>query len=101
MATFRKKITTIEAWKCFRDCCNRAAYDNCTHSTLYPEWIVDALDSGVLFADGEQIKLKIFEGTMLVNNDDWIVKNAKGNLYPCKSDTFALIYEPIGGDMSC
>jgi hypothetical protein len=61
---------------------------------------VDALDSGVLFADGEQIKLKIFEGTMLVNNDDWIVKNAKGNLYPCKPDTFALIYEPIGGDMS-
>jgi hypothetical protein len=36
-----------------------------------------------------------FEGEMTANRFDMIIKGVKGEFYPCKSDIFAMTYEPV------
>ena len=53
---------------------------------------------GDLIKDGRRysgILLKTLEGKMFANNGDYIIKGVKGEFYPCKSDIFAAIYEPV------
>lgn len=86
---FRKKPVVIEAVRC--------------HSAMAnPEntpWFERALASGVAaFANnGHQrgILLKTLEGDMFAAPDDWIIKGAKDEIYPCKPDTFEAIYECV------
>jgi hypothetical protein len=35
---------------------------------------------------------------MRASPGDWIIKGTAGELYPCKPDIFANIYEPVTGD---
>ena len=35
------------------------------------------------------------EGVMRAEPGDWIIRGVKGELYPCKSDIFALTYERV------
>lgn len=39
--------------------------------------------------------IQTLEGSMVANLGDWIIKGAKGELYPCKSDIFEATYEPV------
>lgn len=36
------------------------------------------------------------EGTLTASINDWIIKEVKGEFYPCKPDIFAVTYEPVG-----
>lgn len=35
------------------------------------------------------------EGEMLVSPGDWIITGSKGEIYPCKPDTFEATYVPV------
>lgn len=45
--------------------------------------------------DGGRIGLQIptLEGLLTAQEDDWVIKGVKGELYPCKPDIFAQTYE--------
>ena len=45
--------------------------------------------------EGEKISLTIptLEGVMTANENDWVIKGVKGEIYPCKPDIFELTYE--------
>jgi len=38
--------------------------------------------------------IQTLEGTMRVDNFDWVIRGVKGEFYPCKPDIFAATYEP-------
>lgn len=86
MGFYTKKPVTIEAWQSFDDAGE--------HTTIWPRWIMDALASGVIYADGKVTKIKTLEGDHIVSNGDWIIKGVKGELYPCKPDIFEMTYDP-------
>lgn len=43
----------------------------------------------------DTIAIDTLEGTMKAQRGDWIIKDVKGEFYPCKPDIFAAIYEPF------
>lgn len=43
----------------------------------------------------ETVKIQTMEGLMTAKKGDWIIKDVKGEFYPCDSDIFALRYEVI------
>jgi hypothetical protein len=90
MAKFRKKPVVIEAWQSFNDCGK--------FTTVYPAWIMDATASGIIFADGDQTKIKTLEGDHLVSDGDWIIKGVKGEFYPIKDLIFRETYDSVADD---
>ena len=52
-------------------------------------------NSGEFPEDGCFIEIPTLEGTMTANENDWIIKGIKGELYPCKPDIFAETYEIV------
>lgn len=59
-----------------------------------PEWMWDALKSGVAFNRGGELVIKTLEGDHIVSPDDWVIRGVMGELYPCKPDIFEATYEP-------
>jgi uncharacterized Fe-S cluster-containing protein len=43
----------------------------------------------------EGIYIETFKETIQANNGDWIILDAKGELYPCRPDIFDATYEPV------
>ena len=70
-----------------------------------PEWLSEAYDKGTVHPRYHHIdddlggcwELLIHtpEGIMIVSPGDWIIKGVANELYPCKSDIFALTYEEV------
>ena len=89
MAKFRKKPVVIEAvqlrWDTWNEMCEHAGVGKLT----------DGKPEGQM--EGEKIGLAIptLEGLMMANENDWIIKGVKGELYPCKPDIFEATYDPI------
>lgn len=46
------------------------------------------------------LRIMTFEGAMSASKGDWIIKDIKGEFYPCKPDIFAATYEaaPTGDE---
>lgn len=40
------------------------------------------------------LKIETLEGTMVADENDWIIRGVAGELYPCKPDIFDQTYEP-------
>jgi len=86
---FRKKPVVIEAvqlrWDTWNDMCNHAGVGKLT----------DGKPEGKM--DGEHIQLAIptLEGVMIADENDWVIKGVKGELYPCKPDIFEMTYDPV------
>lgn len=81
----RKRIV-IEAWR------------NGLPKSDHPDWLISAMNDGsVWFSGGERpyFTIKTIEGEMRADYGDWIVKGAVNELYPCKPDIFAAIYEAV------
>lgn len=59
------------------------------------EWIglVPAIKPGKN-GDPEALYIRTLEGEMTVQLGDWIIKDIKGEFYPCKLDVFEATYEP-------
>lgn len=89
MPKFRKKPVVIEAvqlrWDTWNEMCDHAGVGELVHGK--PEGS----------QDGEKIALNIPtpEGVMHANENDWIIKGVKGEIYPCKPDIFEATYEPL------
>ena len=87
MSKYRKKPVVIEAFQL-----GQAA----------PSWLNDAIGTGgvTVHATFEApttlayALIRTLEGEMRANLGDWIIRGVKGELYPCKPDIFAEIYDP-------
>ena len=42
-----------------------------------------------------QLGITTLEGVMTASPLDWIIRGVKGEIYPCKPDIFAILYEPV------
>ena len=64
------------------------------------EWLQEALamheaQIGAVYADGDVLKVHTLEGEMSAASGDWIIRGVAGEIYSCKPDIFAAIYEPV------
>ena len=91
---YRKKPVVIEAFQ--------MTGEHRLNNSEWPEWLhrawqlpVKEVGSFFCSADGG-IFIQTLGGTHTVSWDDWIIKNIKGELYPCKPDIFEATYEPVG-----
>lgn len=90
MAKYRKKPVVIDAWQWHGQPVEE-----------WPDWLysyrgTDHASSFVSY-DAETCELDIptLEGNMIASKDDWIIRDVKGEVYPCKLDIFAATYEPV------
>jgi hypothetical protein len=92
MPQFRKKPVVIEA----------VQWDGKKLSEAAPEWMRAALNSpgnpgntaGCVMRMHDEIHIGTLEGVMVAKPGDWIIRGVKGELYPCKPDIFAELYDP-------
>jgi hypothetical protein len=64
-----------------------------------PEWVVEAIKSGVIFISLGNSRVEIFirtlYGVMLGKRGDWIIRGVKDEIYLCKPDIFEATYEKV------
>jgi len=77
MPKYRKKPVEIDAsqWFCKGHC---------------PTWAQHAVEE---FAT--HFEVATLEGMMRGNPGDWIIRDVKGEIYPCKPDVFEATYDPV------
>lgn len=96
---YRKKSVVIQAFQMTED----RRMDN----REWPEWLNEAWNKnegqpGELFRQNidaampDLLCIRTLDGVHLVNWGDWIICGVFGELYPCRPDIFAAIYEPAG-----
>jgi len=51
--------------------------------------------SGEFAEDSCYIEIVTLEGTMIAEENDWIIRGIKGEFYPCKPDIFEATYEEV------
>lgn len=93
---FKKKPVTIEA---FQMTPKRRKSNEDWPNWLHAAWQKDESEVGSVSpqqegTDGGLLFTRTLEGVMAIDWDDWIIQGAKGELYPCKPDIFALTYDP-------
>lgn len=84
---FRKKPVVIEAWRFARVGSGFVGQ---------PGWLRNAIQEGAIYYQGGDAPfytIETLEGSMCANFGDWIIRDVKGELYPCKHDIFEATYE--------
>lgn len=90
MAAYRKKPVEIEAVNVKEAL---AAAKREWHAL--PDWLQDAYAQGdVIFRDGI-VTLKTLEGWLDYEEDYWLIRGVKGELYGCADDVFKLTYDLV------
>lgn len=86
---FRKKPVVIEAIL-------YAGKGNMDPRGDVPDWLWEAFEKDVARSTngGDPLLLSTLEGDLTVSPGDWIIQGVKGELYPCKPDIFAVLYDP-------
>lgn len=90
---FRKKPVVIEAFQLTKEMAIRNLIDK------------ETLPFGLHIQDASfheerrevyrfRLFIKTLEGQLAAIENDWVIRGTKGELYPCKPDIFADIYEP-------
>ena len=92
---YRKKPIEIEAFRIGIDPIPDWAMDKVTDNTIIlrsdaPSGIDIHRESLKEFKTSAEIKTP--EGVMKANYGDYIIKDVKGDLYPCKPDVFKMTY---------
>lgn len=88
---YRKKPVVIEAlqlrWDNWSEMCDFVGVGKLTEGK--PE--------GAMDKDNSKLRLQIptLEGLMTAEQNDWIIKGIKGEIYPCKPDIFEATYEKV------
>lgn len=80
MPAYRKKPIVVEAFRLGQK----------GQPTPAPAWF-GSPDPSAITDDGLIISTR--EGNLLARWGDWIIRGTKGELYPCKPEIFAEIYE--------
>ena len=83
MAKYRKKPIVVEAF--------------ILGETPTPAWWDEAIAANLAtpFDNCAYAILKSSEGFIRVERGEYVIKGIMGELYPCKPDTFELLYEPV------
>jgi hypothetical protein len=102
MGRFRKRPLEVEAVR-FVEVTPEAVI---SWGDVVPAWLQDGLDKSPL-QDGAvfvldygsecRVLVRTLEGPLQVTPGDWVIKGTAGELYPCKPEIFAAIYEPADG----
>lgn len=93
MTKYRKKPVVVEAFQMTKE----HRWDN----SKWPEWLNAAWNkepgegSVWIDPDAEELVCGTLEGVYRIGWDDWIIRGVKGELYPCKPDIFAAMYEAV------
>ena len=82
MAKYRKKPEVVEAIR------------NWNNPSEVAEFFREDKENRFGFKDGTWSVITI-SGVQDANYGDWIIKNAKGEFYPCKPDIFEQTYEKV------
>lgn len=70
----------------------------------WPDWFHDAVSCNLIithnmgkYADGRPAScdIRTLHGTLRANEGDWIVCGVSGDIYPCKPEVFAQVYELV------
>ncbi len=92
MAKYRKKPVVIEAvqlrWDTWSEMCDHAGVGK----------LSDGKPEGKMVgATGISLEIPTLEGLMTAEENDWIIKGVKDELYPIKNDIFKETYELVEG----
>lgn len=87
---FRKKPVVIEAVPT-----HQALYNASHDWKALPIWLQEAYEQGKVLFLNSTVEIKTLEGTMISNEEDYIIRGIEGELYPCKPDIFKKIYEAV------
>lgn len=90
MPQFRKKPAVVEAMR-ITDIIRGAAeawFD-------LPDWFRDAYEIGAIIISSDKLTIKTLEGSLVGNDDDWLIRGVAGEIYPCKADIFEKTYEAV------
>lgn len=89
---YRKKPVEVEVWQ----------WEGNSLFVNSPDWVFDAYENGDIdeyidYDDESDSYLEIdtFEGTQIARHGDYIIKDVKGEIYPCKPDIFEATYEEV------
>ena len=66
--------------------------DSLDHIRTLTEFMKDA-DFDINYLNDGKIYIETLEGTMCAQEGDYVIKDIKGEFYPCKPDIFKLTYE--------
>lgn len=89
MSKFRKKPVVIEAIQWMGD------------SAEFRKWLYSlggGVELEVVIWNSDGLHIETLEGRMHVSQGDWVICGTSNELYPCKPDIFAEVYEPVEGD---
>jgi hypothetical protein len=89
MARYKKKAGVIEAWRVTP----LLAAANAGVPAFLPPPLQEAYERGHLGFRPGCIDVWTRKGTMVADQEDWIIKGVKGEFYPCKPDIFEATYE--------
>ncbi len=63
----------------------------------YKEGFIPPFESkGAIYhydVENKQLLLETLNGSVIINDGEWVIKGIKGEFYPCKSDIFDASYE--------
>lgn len=97
---YQKKPLVVNAiqlrWDTWGDVCDLAGVGKLADGKPTGTYINP--DTGQPTSDStDEIGLCIptLEGVMIARQGDWIIKGVGGEIYPCKSDIFAMTYEEV------
>ncbi len=81
-----KKPAVIEAWQF-----------NGEDGLKWPEWLHDYLskDGAVVYLDNYKLYIPTLDGRIVALPGDYIIKDAKGEIYPVKPYIFEASYDPV------
>lgn len=90
MGKYRKKPVVIEAlqlrWDTWQEMCDHAGVGKLSDGK--PEGTMGENNACCMF-------IPTLEGLMRANENDWIIKGVKGEIYACKPDIFEATYEEV------
>lgn len=61
---------------------------------LLPAWIMEAYARGPLRFWTSGVQIKTLDGEMYGGPDDWVIRDAEGDVRPCRRAAFEAMYEP-------
>lgn len=86
MATHSRTVL-VDAWQSFNAIGGETAE--------IPVWVLRACMKGEIYADGPVTKLRMADGSEVVEDGDWLIKAKDGQIHVCKHDEFLEKYEPL------
>lgn len=89
MTAYRKKPVIVEAVKA-----SVLIHDAAHQWEHLPAWVNTAYFTGDLTFAGDRIMIRTLEGVMRADPDDWVIRGAVGEIYPCKNVAFLASFEP-------